>query len=185
MKPDLSRSIDLRGEQLTLRPLEAGDVEAFGTFLEGLSAETDRMFHPHPFTRETARELCANLKPEAVLRMVVLNPAGEIAVYFIITFEPRDQERDHYENYGVTLGQTDCMVGLGVADSYQNSGLASATMPALIDVFKVLGMHRVILAGGVFEENGRAVHFYEKVGFKKMGEFIKRDRNNFDMMLTL
>ena len=46
---------------IALRPLVAGDARILGQYFVGLSPETRRRYAPHPFDRETAGRLCAEI----------------------------------------------------------------------------------------------------------------------------
>lgn len=62
-------------------------------------------------------------------------------------------------------------IGIAVHKDYQNQGVGSALMKTLIDLAdNWLMLVRVEL--GVYTDNTRAIHLYEKLGFKKEG--IKR-----------
>lgn len=62
-------------------------------------------------------------------------------------------------------------IGIMIHKDYQNLGVGSALISKIIDVAdNWLMLVRVELA--VFEDNARAIHLYEKFGFKKEG--IKR-----------
>jgi len=73
-----------------------------------------------------------------------------------------------------------------MADAFQGNGAAVALFPYMVRVAKNLGKDRIILWGGVFAENQRAVRFYYKVGFQLAGDFLSQDgRKCLDMMLTI
>jgi GNAT superfamily N-acetyltransferase len=79
---------------------------------------------------------------------------------------------------------TDCRIGLSLADEYQNKGVGSILFPAIVDIARKFGRKRMILWGGVFRDNQRAIRFYEKHGFRLIGEFAGQDdRQSLDMLL--
>jgi ribosomal protein S18 acetylase RimI-like enzyme len=46
----------------------------------------------------------------------------------------------------------------------------------------------MLLMGGVYEHNARAVHYYQKVGFKTVGTFVAswaKGRPSYDMYVDL
>ena len=48
------------------------------------------------------------------------------------------------------------------------------------------GNKRILLWGGVFRDNKKAVKHYESIGFVKLGEFVNQDgRVCFDMLMDL
>ena len=52
-----------------------------------------------------------------------------------------------------------------------------------------MGLTQVVLMGGVLATNTRAQHFYEKLGFRRVGEFWLNvhgvDKFSYDMMQDL
>jgi L-phenylalanine/L-methionine N-acetyltransferase len=59
-------------------------------------------------------------------------------------------------------------IGIMIHKDYQNMGVGTALMQAIIDIAdNWLMLIRVEL--GVFEDNERAIHLYEKFGFEKEG----------------
>ena len=62
---------------------------------------------------------------------------------------------------------------------------ACRLMGHLLPLLRRLGRRRLALVGGVRGDNPRAIHFYEKFGFAKVGEFQSRDVVSFDMIAAL
>ncbi len=73
-------------------------------------------------------------------------------------------------------------LGIDIVPKYQGLGLGYIMISELLDTAKLLGYKQVEL--GVYEDNYRAVHLYEKLGFKKYGliprAFIHSDGKYFD-----
>lgn len=164
-------------EQVEFRPLQYDDVEKFGTFLENLSKETRERFGPHPLTEDGAKEICQNLDGDKTLRLVAFNNDNEIVGYFILdaTFpqnENEDERVRYQRKYTIALNdKEDVRLAPVVADNYQDTGLGSVLMKNTLQRAQALGKRNVVLFGGVQESNERAVHFYEKNGFTRAGEF--------------
>jgi diamine N-acetyltransferase len=175
------------GETLTLRPMRPNDASRFGAFLAGLSEETRSYWRPHPFDQETADAVCATLDP-TVLRLVATVARGEgeqIVAYATLKIGVREADGKRYRDLGIPLDPTtDVALAPCVADEYQNQGLGGEVIRHVLGVAKALGRKRMILWGGVQARNTRAIHFYEKWGFRKAGEFLT-DQNNHDMILEL
>lgn len=73
-----------------------------------------------------------------------------------------------------------------MADAYQSRGVGSAMMPSILETVRRLGYRRMVLSGGTRAENHRAIRFYEKNGFRKVGDFKSGgDIDNHDMILEL
>jgi diamine N-acetyltransferase len=176
------------GEQVTIRPLRSEDSVRFGKYVLNLSAETRARYGPHPFDQATADAICATLDPNDILRMVATVPRdGEerIVAYMLLKMGVLEGDQQRYEQLGIPLDpDTDCTLAPSVADDYQNQGLGSLMLRHILQVAATLGRARMVLWYGVQATNERAVHFYTKSGFRKVGEFFT-DKNNFDMILNL
>lgn len=120
--------------------------------------------------------------------MVAITGQGHsrrIIAYFLLTFGPGMGEKERFARLGIHLDEkSDCLVAASVADEYQNPGLGSRLFRHVLDVARRCRMKRAILQGGVRSINHRAIHFYEKHGFRKVGQFNNRG-NNYDMLLEL
>ena len=185
--PDLFESeATLRnGESLLLRALHAGDAPALGDYFAGLSAETQRRYAPHPLTAEHAQELCARIDHDEDLRLLALTREARprIVAYFILRLGMRPEEQARYAALGIPLdAQTDCSLAPSVADAYQDLGLGSLMMPWLFEVASRLGRKRMVLWGGCQITNARALHFYQKHGFTKVGEYETAIHRYWDMI---
>ena len=184
------------GEKARLRPLMGHDAAILGEYLLGLSDRTRSFYCPHPFDQETAVRLCASVNHAETLRLVAaVDRQGRerMVGYFIVNLGIRARDRQRYHVLNIVLDDaTDCTLAPSVADDFQNTGLGSLMMVHLKNVLKQCGRHRIILWGGVQERNALAVHFYQKFGFEKVGEFMsgtagdhRTGTNNFDMMATI
>ena len=183
-------SVRLRsGEEAVLRPLEASDAEALGDLFVSLSEATLALYAPHPFDRATAQELCRNIRNAETTRMIAAVGEGgaeRIIAYFILVWSVMPGELRRYAELGIDLASREgCTLAPCVADAYQDQGVGSAVMAHVIPLARRLGFKSMILFGGTREENVRAIHFYEKHGFRKVGEFIEESVNNYDMIMDL
>lgn len=188
--PDfMTSSAQLRtGVPITLRPLRTDDAERLIEYFGSLSAQTRARYGPHPFDEQTARSVCASLDPSDILRMVASvshNGEERLVAYVLLKMGVLDADRQRYEKLGIPLDPDgDCTLAPSVADEYQDQGIGSLMMQHLLEVAPRLGRRRMVLWLGVQATNDRAVHFYSKWGFRKVGEFYT-DKNNYDMILDL
>jgi len=178
------------GETVAFRPLAASDAPALGQYFLGLSEETRRRYAPHPFDQATADHLCAAADPAKALRMVGVlgdGPGAPIIAYLILAPGVDAAECERYAAAGITLDEvTDCTLAPSVADAWQSRGLGSRLLPELLLIAVRLGKTRMVLMGGVQATNARAVHFYEKHGFRFVAPFEEPPgRMNYDMILVL
>lgn len=70
-------------------------------------------------------------------------------------------ERGKYRKAGVAH------VGLGLLQKYREEGIGSALMNTMIETAKRMNVRLLELS--CFENNPRALHVYEKLGFKRIG----------------
>jgi GNAT superfamily N-acetyltransferase len=196
------------GLQVTFRPLAAGDAGILGPYFAGLSQDTRRRFAPHAFDQATADRLCATIDYAGTIPMVATipmaatipmvatipmiatvqdGPQERVVAYFICALGVAPVERERYARAGLSLDPlTDCTVAPSVADAYQDRGLGSCLMGHLIQVARRLGRKRLVLMGGVQATNARAVHYYQKHGFRTVSTFESpAGLLNHDMMLDL
>lgn len=173
------------GEELSARVLLASDGERLGRYFAGLSQAIRGVYGPHPLTYEEGLKLCAAIDCAETLRFVAL--AGEqIVAYFILVLCSRESDEGRYAGYGAPLDASlTCTLAPSVADAWLERGLGSALFPHVHRVARRLGFAHMVLMGGVRADNPRAVHFYEKFGFRRVGDFWAGNTNNYDMVLDL
>jgi diamine N-acetyltransferase len=173
------------GETVQLRALKPADEDALGNYFLGLSDASKRVYGPHPFDRPTATAVCRGAGQDGSLRLLALS-GTRIIGYFILILGVRDGDRQRYAGFNMALDDaTDCTLAPSVADAYQNGGLGSHMMEHLKVMARDLGRKRMLLWGGVRQDNPRARHFYTKFGFVQVGEFFASSVNNFDMIAPL
>jgi RimJ/RimL family protein N-acetyltransferase len=184
----LSTTITLRdGRQVTIRPLEAGDVELLTDFFLGLSERTRSRYGPHPFDRATAEKMCSSIDNNQTIRFVAVLPGEclpQIVGYIILSREIWGGDRERYKDL-ISFDDTACFAP-AIADALQGQGLGSQMGRHVLASACKLGLKRVILMGGVMVENDIARHVYYKLGFRQLGEFITHQRgdvHNYDMMI--
>lgn len=173
------------GEGYVFRALQAHDAERLGRFFDALSQETRRRYAPHPLTAEFARELCRNADDATVRLLLLTRDEGEVIGYFILKPSPSAVIRQRYSQYGIRLEDgLDMEFAPCVADAHQSRGLASLAMPLIAAEARRVGARSLVLMGGTQASNHRAIHFYEKVGFRRLGAFTTTIEN-YDMRLPL
>ena len=184
--PDcLSRTLSFSdGETFEFRVLQPNDGSLVGRYFESLSAETRTKFGPHPLTMDAGHTLCSELNYDRELRLIAIH-RGEAIAYFILILGVRENSVNRYREFGIDLStDTDCTFAPSVADTYQNKGLGSILLPEVLEIASALNFSRMILSGGTRDTNHRAIHFYEKFGFRKVGSFETTVLNH-DMILEL
>jgi ribosomal protein S18 acetylase RimI-like enzyme len=180
------------GLTMTFRPLEPQDNHILGQYFLGLSENTISLYGPHPFDQATADHLCATINYADTIRMIATIPAGsqeQVIAYFILQLSVFEGEIQRYAQAGITIdSQVDCLIAPSVADAFQSQGLGTPLMRYMFQVARRMGRKHMLLMGGVYEHNARAVHYYQKVGFKTVGTFVAswaKGRPSYDMYVDL
>lgn len=179
------------GEQEVLRPLAHDDTNKLGSFLLGLSEETKRNIISADGHLPPATELCEAINKYDKLRLVVETvPSSEtddrIVGLMEFSFDIPEGDIERYKRAGYSLDQnTDCRFGPTIADDYQDRGHGSKIFPYVVKIAREFGKERIILWGGVLKDNERAIHYYEKHGFKTVGTFSDGEDEMVDMILDM
>ena len=168
---------DGEGRLRLIRPLRPRDGDAFAHFLSGLSEQTRQWFAPHPLTGEMAFILSATQEPDKVLRLVIvdrsgLGAEGPILGYLILQMGLALHEVERFAPYALDYEPALCVsLAPVVAEGWQSMGLGAPLLRHGLHLCRELGRQAVILMGGVQENNRRAVHFYQRHGFHRLGSF--------------
>ncbi|MFD0885969.1 GNAT family N-acetyltransferase [Streptosporangium algeriense] len=184
----LTRRLNLNdGSEVVFRPLTRTDTERLADFLEGLSAESRRLSTFDGYDLGAARKLCDAIARYDKLRLVLEDVlSGRIVGLVEFSLDPHPADIARYREAGIHLAATDCRFGPTLADDYQGRGVGTRIFPLVADVARRFGRKRVILFGGVLADNPRAIRYYEKHGFRRVGSFIGKDgAQSFDMILDL
>ena len=188
-RPDLAtRELrSLKGASAVIRPLTSKDVTALGSFLEGLSSRTRHFSTFEGHDVKAAQDLCDAIGKYDKLRFVLEAAPDKIVGLLEMSLDIPKGDAERYARAKISLSsETDCRFGPTLADQYQNKGLGTSSMAFIVDVARELGKERIVLWGGVREDNESAIRFYEKVGFTHVCECKREDGvTSLDMMLEI
>lgn len=164
-------AILISGEEVTIRPLEKGDADALFKYLGEFSEVTKRRFGPHSFEEAAIRAICDNLDPSDCFRVVCF-AKGRCVAYALLKLGLLEADAQRLLSYGLeTSGQVFATYAPSVAESHQGLGVAELMLRYLEDKTREDNVTQIVLWGGVQQGNPRAVRFYEKNGFVKVGSF--------------
>lgn len=170
-------------DDLVLRRLCTHDAAALESYFGSLSSESKHRFRPHPLTAEAARQLCA-AAASPTLR-IVIEQAGKLVAYFILDPQVPVHEATRYARFGIALESgKDFLFAPSVSDGHQNKGIGSLAMPHVLRLARQSGARSLVLMGGTQDGNARAIAFYEKFGFERVGGY-QSEGFNHDMRLIL
>jgi RimJ/RimL family protein N-acetyltransferase len=154
----------LEGEKVYLRPIGLDDTDLYFRML----------FHPEErrltgtqksFTREQIYRYIEGKSqdPGSLLLLIALRETDEVIGDIAL------QSIDSYNR--------NANIRIAVMQQYQGKGYGSEAMKLMLDYgFGIVNLHRIEL--NVFSYNERAIHVYEKLGFKKEG--VQREALYYD-----
>ncbi len=151
--------------------LRASDADLLYTFFQMLGKQTRAWFRPHtPWTHAVAQDLAAQAEDPDFIR-------------FLILAERDGKEEPAGYGFYENLQSARLVLGVAVADAYQDCGLGQVIMQHLQDVARQLGKRRIILT--VDGDNERAQHVYAKLGFTMTRLIPGRSHNAREMECIL
>ncbi len=171
-------------KQVLVRRLNYDDFDKLVIYLSKLSPETVSRFGPHDFDKKailTMYENCSNHKGYIAQDA----ETSEIIAYSIIKLGYIEHDSSRLQSYGINPDDTtDCTFAPSVADKWQSQGVGNSLFNFMLLDLKAKRIKRIVLWGGVQSNNTRAVNYYIKNGFRKLGEF-QHNGSNYDMVLEL
>jgi ribosomal protein S18 acetylase RimI-like enzyme len=148
----LERHLENLGDRMSgiqLQRVSSADAAALGEFFETLARdeETVRFFHPHPFSRAFAADLCARSETSRD-RYYVARYRGRIVAYMML--------RGWEEGYAIPS------FGVCSHPGLRDAGLGQLLLAHAVTESRAAGAFKLRLT--VFKSNQR-VHVYRKFGF--------------------
>lgn len=146
------------GEVLTVRSLCADDAEALGAFRNATYSETHFMarYPEEGVSLEAMRNGLAGYG-ESPVNFEVGAFAGEklVGEFGVAQVRPHIKYRHR------------AVMGISIKQKYWGFGLGHFLMQLAVDQTRANGFEQLEL--GVYSDNARAIHLYEKFGFKRYG----------------
>jgi len=157
-------------------------TEALVHYLNNLGEEAKRRFGPHTFSRQGIIDFYTNHPLHH--GYVALSGGSSIVAYCTLRMGYLPADRPRLQTYNLKLQEnTVATYAPSVADGWQGKGLATAMLRHLMQLCKSQkNVHNLLLWGGVQATNHKAIAFYQKNGFKVIGQF-EYNGPNLDMML--
>jgi diamine N-acetyltransferase len=134
-------------------------IRTFGeTFASTNSKENINDYYARCFNEQTLRQELRD--PE--MRWFFIESGGELAGYMKVNTGSAQTEADKEDGFEVER--------IYVLNAFHGTGVGAALMEHAIQLGKEMGKRYLWL--GVYEENYRALRFYEKFGLKEFGDHI-------------
>jgi GNAT superfamily N-acetyltransferase len=171
-------------KQVLVRRLNYDDFDKLVIYLNRLSPETVKRFGPHSFDKKAIINLYEHCdKHNGYIAQDV--ETSEIIAYSIIKIGSLEHDGSRLQSYGLKPDEnTDCTFAPSVADHWQSQGVGKSLFNFMLLELKAKRFKRILLWGGVQSDNTRAVNYYIKNGFRKLGEF-EYNGPNYDMVLEI
>ena len=170
--------------QVYLRKLKSKDFDKLFIYLQHLSEDTKKRFGPHLFDRRSIIDVYSNTYVYSGYIAIDI-ASEEIIAYAIIKIGYLEHDALRLQSYGVMLSnKTDCVFAPSVADAWQGYGVGNSLFQFILYDLKATDVKRVILWGGVQTDNEKAVNYYQRNGFKIVGQFYYNG-GNYDMVLDV
>lgn len=172
------------GKSVLLRKLTLDDIDKLSNYLQNLGPDTVKRFGPHEFDKQSVSTIFQD--PDHYTGYIAEDSyTSEIIAYSIIKTGYLEHDGNRLQSYGVTPDEkTDCTFAPSVADKWQSLGVGNSLFLFILSDLKVKGFRRIILWGGVQSSNQKAVNYYLKNGFVKLGQFEHNGLND-DMILEI
>lgn len=146
------------GEVLTVRSLCADDAEALNAFRYATYSETYFMArYPEEcvYSPETAASLAACEESPFDFEVGVFDGEEQVGGVGVAQLRPHIKYRHR------------AYMGISIEQKYWGCGLGSYLVQLAIDQARANGFEQLEL--GVYSDNSRAIHLYEKFGFERYG----------------
>jgi acetyltransferase len=141
------------GTDLTIRPIRPEDAQIEQTFVRGLSAQT-KYFRFMQSLQELSRE--------ELIRLTQIDYHRELALIAIFCEDGVEVEIG-VARYAMNPDGESCEFALVVADDWQNRGIGSRLMQALMDAARARGFHT--MEGEVLASNQPMLALVRDLGF--------------------
>jgi ribosomal protein S18 acetylase RimI-like enzyme len=172
------------GKQLLLSKFTLDDADNLASYFSLLCADSKSRYGPHLFDKQSVIDLYSGY--DGYLGYIAREiGAATIIAYSIIKLGYLVQDADRMQSYGLILdSHTDTTFAPSVADAWQSCGVGNSLFDFIVNDLKPKGIRRIILWGGVQASNEKAVNYYQKHGFRTLGQF-EHNGSNLDMILEL
>jgi GNAT superfamily N-acetyltransferase len=170
--------------QVILQRLSADNYDKLVDYFHRLSPDTVKRFGPHRFDKQSIIELYDH-SADYKGYIAKYTETSQIVAYSIIKTGYLEHDYSRLQSYELIPDKTtDCTFAPSVADDWQSLGVGNSLFNFILSDLKADGIKRIILWGGVQSDNGKAVNYYIKNGFRIVGEF-QYNGPNYDMILEL
>ncbi|MDW3195215.1 MAG: GNAT family N-acetyltransferase [Cytophagales bacterium] len=169
---------------MNCQPIHRNDLPQLIQYFDSLSEKTRSFYGPHPFDEPTLRALCDGSYES--FKAFVVTEQTSIIGYTVIKQGYSEGELYRYPNYDIIMDSTNhFLYAPSISDAHQSKGIGSIMLAYIENYLQPQAATHLVLWGGVQARNQRAIRYYEKNGFFKLGEFHYDGLDNWDMVKPL
>lgn len=163
------------------RPIRPDDLSELIRYFGYLSETTRSFFGPHPFDEWTLQAICHG-SYEGCMAFVVVEDHAIIG-YAVTKRGYSEGEWYRFPSYAIAMdAERHFLFAPSISDAHQSKGIGGVLLNAVEKYLQSFGATHLVLWGGVQTRNQRAVRYYEKHGFLKVGQFHHEGLDNWDMV---
>ncbi|MGB4772642.1 MAG: GNAT family N-acetyltransferase [Chitinophagaceae bacterium] len=149
-------------------------------YLQSFDEQTARFFAPHPSDLPSIQSFYEDPLNRGWCAFDEVS--GSLVGYAILRLDITIHDRARMEGYGfVSDSRIDASFAPSVAAGSRGTGLANEIWSRVLQYAIEQGRRRIFLWGGVKTENLRAIRYYERLGFIRIGRFL-HEGENLDMV---
>lgn len=144
---------------LIFKTIDKDDIKELYELLNGLTNQSKRFFHPHPFDKETIAEICTSNKD----------------YYFVMRLKNILIGYSFLRLFGHKIPSFGCCIRNG----YENKGYGTILTELTLNKAKDYKFEKVILK--LYKQNIVAFNIYKKIGFN----VVSNDRHSTEIKMEI
>ena len=159
----------ISSELVTIRSVQPADLNALSEFYFKMPKDVRNKFQPHPFEIEKLREIYhSHYRYKGYIALCQNHIVGYVVVYS----GHFDHDINRISTYSIHPDhQTDCQFAPLVSPNHHGQGIGQKLFDFAKKELNQKGILRIFLWGGVKADNYKAIRYYEKLGFTRIGSF--------------
>ena len=161
------------------RKLNSEDSEILFRYLNELSPLTYSRFAPHSFEKSFLDEFCREFDTDYFAFGAFEAETNILISYALLKKGYVEHDFERLSSYGVHPDSNkDYTYAPSVADAWQSEGIGFGIFKYMLTAIDFGTANRIFLWGGVQVSNDKAMGFYNKIGFRTLGQFQYHGINN-------
>ncbi len=166
------------------RLVDESDLAELMRYFDNLSQMTKSYYGPHSFDEPTLAAISKGNYENYQAFVAIHNK--RVVGYTVIKKGYSEGELFRFPGYEIALDPDGhYLLAPSMSDAYQSRGFGTLMLSFIENYLKSIDATHLILWGGVQTRNQKAIRYYQKNGFTKLGEFHHEGLDNWDMVKAL